>query len=219
MARIERCCIKDLWIDCVECGQRLPWERFHYDRTKSKCCGKRHDCIDCRVAKGHFIANAESYAMWKEGERRYCQERWDGVGFMYELVFPAVSVGRTNLPPTGGIRESVYLGISEIPTIRFKQHFFGSHNRAVRAKFEQVRDPRGEALVYNRAGISPMAGDAQLEFAGMAGHRVVRNMPDFKVYGYPSLEEAAVAERARYFVLKAMVEIELLNIAVPSGKP
>ena len=214
MTRLERRCIIGIWIDCVICGQRLPWERFHYDRTKSKCCGKRHDCIDCRVAKGHFIANAESYADWKENERRYCQKRWQGVGFMYELVFPSMPGMMLK-----GIREYVYVGISEIPTIRFKQHFFGSHNRRVRQQFEIVRDPEAEYLIYTKAGISTLKGDVQLELAGMQGNRVIRNMPDFRVYGYPSMQDAAIAERSRYFAIQQIPEIELLNQIVPTGKP
>ena len=212
MVRIARYCIKDLWIDCVICGYRLPWERFHYDRTKSRCCGKRHDCIDCRVAKGHFITNAESYGVWKERERGYCQQRWQGIGFMYELVFPARYDEKA-------IRETVYIGISEIPTIRYKQHFFGSHNKAVRERFEIIRDPEAETLVYARSGISSLKGEPQLELAGLPGHRVIRNMPDFKVYGFSSMQAAAVAERRRYFALQMMREIELLNKAIPGGKP
>ena len=215
MANIERRCITGMWIDCVTCGQRLPWERFHFDRTNSKCCGKRHDCIDCRIAKGHFDREGvESYAEWKENERRYCQKRWQGVGFMYELVFPS-----TPDMMRQGIREHVYVGISEIPTIRFKQHFFGSHNARVRHQFEIIRDPEAEYLVYTRAGISTLKGDVQLELAGMQGNRVIRNMPDFRVYGFPSIQDAAIAERSRYFALQQVSEIELLNQVVPTGKP
>ena len=214
MPRIERQCIIGIWIDCVTCGQRLPWERFHYDRTRSQCCGKRHDCIDCRVAKGHFIADAESYAEWKENERWYCQKRWQGAGFMYELVFPSMPEVMRK-----GIREHVYVGISEIPTIRFKQHFFGSHNQRVRHQFEIVRDPEAEYLIYTRAGISTLKGDVQLELAGVRGNRVIRNMPDFRVYGFPTIQDAAIAERSRYFALQQIPEIELLNQLVPTGKP
>ena len=133
---------------------------------------------------------------------------------MYELVFASMPDVMQQ-----GIREHVYVGISEIPTIRFKQHFFGSHNRGVRHHYEIVRDPEAEYLIYTKAGISTLKGDVQLELAGVQGNRIIRNMPDFRVYGYPSMQDAAIAERSRYFALQQIPEIELLNQIVPTGKP
>lgn len=204
--------IEGVWIECTVCRIIKPWNEFNWDRTK-RDHGKRTDCKECRRTKGHFQTPAEAQRDYQAYRKRCLVEAkilYGGEAFSYILFLES--------PQLSKIR--VYDGFTrQAPKLRFLQHMGASHNDKIRHFVEAVRDEIAEQEIYEHTGISPYAGDVQMELAGMAHNQKVEHMPIMNVIPHPSAEAAALAEQAAYDRHIEIDTIEVVNKIRPRGKP
>ena len=210
--RKPRIYVQDEWIQCNGCLAIILWDDAHADRLNFGS-GKRANCKDCQRAKRQKRAVEARYAREKLAED---QALYGGVAFTYLLMFVEGNVLH------------VYVGMTtQSPRLRFAQHMGGTHVPELSAQLSALAEVQALSVSAEQRDILQLSGISQslcpdLPNIGWGDSVHVRNRPVMHVVAHPSIEAAAVAERATYDRLSAERRLQgrrckLLNRQRPSG--